>query len=105
MMLFTAEPAYFLQAPEEVTILYRRGAEQMKASDFEQELAQTKGVKIKHWARPVRLIGPAAGFCHRRHHRRGRQHQVPSLLPSRGVQRPPEQGAQVVPDAGHGESP
>src|SRR5262245_31609430 len=33
-----------LLGAEEVTILYRRGADQMKASRFEQELAQTKGV-------------------------------------------------------------
>ena len=42
---------------EDVTIVYRRGPEQMGASRFEQELAQTSGVRIRHWARPVRLIG------------------------------------------------
>jgi glutamate synthase (NADPH/NADH) small chain len=42
---------------EEVTIVYRRGPEQMGASRFEQDLAQTGGVRIKHWARPVRLVG------------------------------------------------
>ena len=42
---------------EEVTIVYRRGAEQMGASRFEQELAQTSGVRILHWARPLRLVG------------------------------------------------
>ena len=42
---------------EEVTIVYRRGPEQMGASRFEQELAQTSGVRIRHWARPARLIG------------------------------------------------
>ncbi len=35
-----------LLGAEDVTILYRRGQDHMKASGFEQELAQTKGVKI-----------------------------------------------------------
>ena len=38
-------------------MVYRRGAEQMSATAHEQEFAQINGVKIKHWARPVRLIG------------------------------------------------
>ncbi len=42
---------------EEVTIVYRRGQDQMGASRFEQELAQTSGVRIRHWARPARLVG------------------------------------------------
>jgi glutamate synthase (NADPH/NADH) small chain len=42
---------------DEVTIVYRRGPGQMGASRFEQELAQTSGVRIRHWARPVRLVG------------------------------------------------
>ncbi len=42
---------------EDVTIVYRRGREKMNASDYEQHLAQTSGVKIKHDAAPVRLIG------------------------------------------------
>jgi glutamate synthase (NADPH/NADH) small chain len=42
---------------EEVTIVYRRGREQMGASRFEQDLALRSGVRIRHWARPVRLIG------------------------------------------------
>jgi glutamate synthase (NADPH/NADH) small chain len=42
---------------EEVTIVYRRGREQMGASQFEQDLALRSGVRIRHWARPVRLIG------------------------------------------------
>jgi NADPH-dependent glutamate synthase beta subunit-like oxidoreductase len=41
---------------EDVTILYRRGQPQMKASPYEQELAQTKGVKIKHWVSPKKVI-------------------------------------------------
>jgi len=42
---------------DDVTIVYRRGREQMGASRFEQELAQVSGVRIRHWARPVRLVG------------------------------------------------
>jgi dihydropyrimidine dehydrogenase (NAD+) subunit PreT len=42
---------------EDVTIVYRRGPDNMGATWHEQELAQTNGVGIKHWARPVRLIG------------------------------------------------
>jgi len=44
---------------EDVTIVYRRGKEQMGASQYEQALAQNDGVRIKHWARPVRLVGKA----------------------------------------------
>ena len=42
---------------EDVTIVYRRGREQMNASTYEQEIAQTSGVRIKHNAAPVALIG------------------------------------------------
>ena len=54
-----------LLGAEDVTILYRRGADQMKASQFEQELAQTKGVKIKHWVMPKKVLvkdGKATGL-------------------------------------------
>lgn len=54
-----------LLGAEDVTILYRRGSSQMKASLFEQELAQTRGVKIKHWVAPKKVIikaGKAAGL-------------------------------------------
>ena len=40
---------------EDVTIVYRRGPESMGASHKEQTWAQTSGVRIKHWARPLRL--------------------------------------------------
>ena len=40
---------------EDVTIVYRRGPEQMSATGHEQEFAQTNGVKIKHWAQPQQL--------------------------------------------------
>jgi len=42
---------------EDVTIVYRRGPESMGASAKEQTWAQTSGVRIKHWARPMRVIG------------------------------------------------
>ncbi len=42
---------------EDVTICYRRGPEEMGATWHEQEVAQTGGVRIKHWVRPVRLHG------------------------------------------------
>lgn len=45
-----------LLGAEDVTILYRRGPEHMKASPYEQELAQTKGVKIKHWVQPRKVL-------------------------------------------------
>jgi glutamate synthase (NADPH/NADH) small chain len=41
---------------EDVTIVYRRGPAEMGASDFERELAQTDGVKIKFNAMPRRLV-------------------------------------------------
>jgi dihydropyrimidine dehydrogenase (NAD+) subunit PreT len=41
---------------EDVTIVYRRGPESMNASRKEQAWAQTSGVRIKHWARPLRLL-------------------------------------------------
>ncbi|MDH3749868.1 MAG: FAD-dependent oxidoreductase, partial [Gammaproteobacteria bacterium] len=40
---------------ERVDIVYRRGPEQMGASKFEQNLAQTNGVTIHHWVAPTGL--------------------------------------------------
>lgn len=45
-----------LLGAEEVTICYRRGHEQMNASEFEQDLAASKGVTIRHWVQPKRLL-------------------------------------------------
>jgi dihydropyrimidine dehydrogenase (NAD+) subunit PreT len=42
---------------EDVTLVYRRGPEAMGATAHEQEFAQINGVRIKHWARPLRLTG------------------------------------------------
>ncbi|KJS14448.1 MAG: dihydropyrimidine dehydrogenase [Hoeflea sp. BRH_c9] len=44
-----------LLGAEEVTIAYRRGQETMNASLYEQELAQTHGVVIRHWLAPKSL--------------------------------------------------
>ena len=54
-----------LLGAEDVTILYRRGKARMKASGYEQDLAQTKGVKIKHWISPKKVLvenGKAVGL-------------------------------------------
>ncbi|HWK13587.1 MAG TPA: NAD(P)-dependent oxidoreductase [Rhizobiaceae bacterium] len=45
-----------LLGAEDVTICYRRGKENMNASLFEQDLAASKGVVIRHWLKPVRVI-------------------------------------------------
>lgn len=49
---------------ESVTLVYRRGREHMGATDHEQELAQTQGVLIRTWAKPV-AIETAHGAVHR----------------------------------------
>jgi dihydropyrimidine dehydrogenase (NAD+) subunit PreT len=45
-----------LLGAEEVTMVYRRGKEQMNASGFEQDLAASKGVTIRHWLAPKRVV-------------------------------------------------
>ncbi|MGH8167400.1 MAG: NAD(P)-dependent oxidoreductase [Woeseiaceae bacterium] len=45
-----------LLGAESVDLVYRRGPEEMGASRFEQELAQTNGVQIRHWAKPSRVL-------------------------------------------------
>jgi dihydropyrimidine dehydrogenase (NAD+) subunit PreT len=45
-----------LLGAEDVTIAYRRDQDRMNASDFEQHLAQTSGVKIMTWAQPKALL-------------------------------------------------
>ncbi len=52
---------------ELVTIVYRRGQEQMKASGYEQELAQTNGVLIRTWKGRARFVRSYS----RRRERRG----------------------------------
>ncbi|CAN7517508.1 NAD(P)-dependent oxidoreductase [Rhizobium sp. LjRoot30] len=54
-----------LLGAEEVTICYRRGKEHMNASEFEQDLASSKGVIIRHWLAPKKIIakdGRVAGI-------------------------------------------
>lgn len=54
-----------LLGAEEVTICYRRGKENMNASEWEQDLAASKGVVIRHWLRPRRIVeqdGKVAGI-------------------------------------------
>jgi len=41
---------------EDVTLAYRRGPEQMKATWKEMEFAQNNGVRIKFWVSPKRLL-------------------------------------------------
>jgi dihydropyrimidine dehydrogenase (NAD+) subunit PreT len=47
-----------LLGAEEVTICYRRDKEQMNASPYEQELAASKGVTIRHWLAPSAILAP-----------------------------------------------
>jgi glutamate synthase (NADPH/NADH) small chain len=49
-----------LLGAETVTIVYRRGQEAMSASPWEQELAASRGVTIRHWAKPLRVTGNGA---------------------------------------------
>lgn len=42
---------------EEVTLVYRRAAENMSATTVEQEWAQTNNVTLRYWSAPVRIDG------------------------------------------------
>jgi len=42
---------------EQVDIVYRRGIDQMGASDYEKRLAKTSGVMIHTFARPLKILG------------------------------------------------
>jgi dihydropyrimidine dehydrogenase (NAD+) subunit PreT len=46
-----------LLGAESVDMVYRRGPEQMRASQHEQDLARTHGVRILHWLAPIEIIG------------------------------------------------
>ncbi len=48
-----------LLGAEEVTLVYRRGREAMPASEYEQNLAAAKGVRIIDHAAPKRIVGAA----------------------------------------------
>ena len=41
---------------EEVIIAYRRGQEDMNASRYEQEFAQVRGVTVRYWSSPRKLL-------------------------------------------------
>jgi glutamate synthase (NADPH/NADH) small chain len=45
-----------LLGAETVSIVYRRGPEEMKASIKEQEFAKIRGVSIHYWAQPVAVV-------------------------------------------------
>ena len=45
-----------LLGAEESTIVYRRGPKGLSASNYEQDWAQTHGVKIRHWATPKEVL-------------------------------------------------
>ncbi|MEX2122852.1 MAG: NAD(P)-dependent oxidoreductase [Woeseia sp.] len=45
-----------LLGAESVDLVYRRGPGEMGASRYEQELAKTNGVQLRHWARPTRIL-------------------------------------------------
>ena len=42
---------------KDVILAYRRGPEQMPATEWEQDLAKTNNVRVIYWAKPVRIIG------------------------------------------------
>lgn len=42
---------------EKVDIVYRRGPDDMSASEFEQQLAKTSGVAVHHWLHPKAIHG------------------------------------------------
>jgi len=50
-----------LLGAEDVTICYRRGHDAMNASEYEQEVAKTAGVTIRHWLKPKSLLRGEGG--------------------------------------------
>ncbi|MEQ8334254.1 NAD(P)-dependent oxidoreductase [Nisaea sp.] len=50
-----------LLGADEVTLVYRRGADRMNASPYEQSLAKEKGVVLRHWARPEKIAAGEDG--------------------------------------------
>jgi glutamate synthase (NADPH/NADH) small chain len=69
-----------LLGAEEVTIAYRRGAQHMKASAFEQELALTKGVVIRHWTAPQGFEGEGSQVTAVRFEHRGPDGEGPVAM-------------------------
>jgi glutamate synthase (NADPH/NADH) small chain len=50
-----------LLGAEDVTLVYRRGVENMGATWVERELAQKNGILIKTWSKPVKIHGNSNG--------------------------------------------
>jgi glutamate synthase (NADPH/NADH) small chain len=48
---------------DEVTMVYRRGQEQMAASRYEQEFAQTRGVTMRYWSKPRKFLVDGKRVC------------------------------------------
>lgn len=48
---------------ERVTLVYRRGAEAMSATDHEQAFAQAEGVHVIHYAQPIELLQRSGVLC------------------------------------------
>ncbi|HEY6123478.1 MAG TPA: NAD(P)-dependent oxidoreductase [Steroidobacteraceae bacterium] len=48
---------------DEVTMVYRRGQENMNASGYEQEFAQTRGVTLRTWSTPRKLLVSDGRVC------------------------------------------
>jgi dihydropyrimidine dehydrogenase (NAD+) subunit PreT len=48
---------------QEVTMVYRRVQENMNASGYEQEFAQIRGVSLRTWSRPRKLLVNAGRVC------------------------------------------
>ena len=46
---------------EYVTMVYRRGEQEMGATDYERHVAQSNGVLIKTWAQPAAIIAAETG--------------------------------------------
>ena len=51
-----------LLGAQDVTMAYRRGKDRMSASEFEQDLATSKGVRVIYNAQPVRVTGNGAAM-------------------------------------------
>jgi glutamate synthase (NADPH/NADH) small chain len=48
---------------QEVTMVYRRGQENMNASGYEQEFAQIRGVSLRLWSKPRKLLVNSGRVC------------------------------------------
>jgi glutamate synthase (NADPH/NADH) small chain len=44
-------------------MVYRRGQENMNASGYEQEFAQTRGVTLRTWSKPRKLLVSSGRVC------------------------------------------